>query len=575
MEEKYGKATLPSQRVKVGVEQENSSSAGSSDETEDDEGVLANEALDQEISATLNAIRSKDPRVYDKRAKFYSEYEPEAEGRSTKDRDRVMTLKDYHRRNLLNSEGAEDHGESTLMSYARQQETLKRTLVQEMHNVVKDEAEDDEFLRPIKLSSPPPRPAIPDAAVADHDPESFLTDFLASRAWVPTEGSRFATLESDDDDEYDRGEEFEWKYNLRFEDPEEVNKTLKSYDRDAIAERTVRREDKSARKRAREKEREKRDAEQRQQEEERARLRKLKIDQVEQKVEMIRDAAGLQGKEFRIEEWAEVLDADWDDRWDQEMRKRFGDAYYQAQDEGSFDEDEAIGNKKGRSKKLRKPKWDDEIQVTDLIPDFNDSKEISSALRLSDGEVETDDDDGAEGPKKIFRSAKAEAKAAQRRNRRIISAIVDQNLPLDIEQPGAKASKSFAPFRYRETSPGSFGLTPLDILAATDAQLNQYAGLKKLAAFRDPERKRKDKKKLSKKARLREWRKDAFGSEDGPKRELLFAPGDNGQVDVVAGYSMPNETADNDMDVRDGERGKNKKKKKRRGKRAKDASMMA
>ncbi len=50
-------------------------------------------------------------------------------------------------------------------------------------------------------------------------------------------------------------------------------------------------------------------------------------------------------------------------------------------------------------------------------------------------------------------------------------------------------------------------------MAPSDAALNEFVGLKKLAAFRDPDRKRKDKKRLGKKARLRQWRRDNFGAE--------------------------------------------------------------
>ncbi|KAG9626048.1 hypothetical protein KCU64_g18962, partial [Aureobasidium melanogenum] len=70
-------------------------------------------------------------------------------------------------------------------------------------------------------------------------------------------------------------------------------------------------------------------------------------------------------------------------------------------------------------------------------------------------------------------------------------------------------------FRYRETSPTSFGLTARDILFADDTALNEYAGLKKLATWRNEDKKKKDKKKLGKKARLRQWRKETFGNEEG------------------------------------------------------------
>lgn len=57
----------------------------------------------------------------------------------------------------------------------------------------------------------------------------------------------------------------------------------------------------------------------------------------------------------------------------------------------------------------------------------------------------------------------------------------------------------------------------MDILAADDTHLNEYAGLKVYAPFREKDRKKKDKKKYSKKRNLREWRKAVFGDESGPK----------------------------------------------------------
>jgi protein KRI1 len=86
---------------------------------------------------------------------------------------------------------------------------------------------------------------------------------------------------------------------------------------------------------------------------------------------------------------------------------------------------------------------------------------------------------------------------------------------MDLDLPSRP--KEPARFRYRETSPISFGLTARDILMAPDASLNEFAGLKKMASFRDAEKKRKDKKHLGKKARLRQWRKETFGNEDGPE----------------------------------------------------------
>jgi len=91
--------------------------------------------------------------------------------------------------------------------------------------------------------------------------------------------------------------------------------------------------------------------------------------------------------------------------------------------------------------------------------------------------------------------------------------MVDASLPLDVEmQRGSSA------FRYRETSPVDFGLSSAEIFAATDAQLNNLAGLKRLVPYRDADRKQRDRRKITKKS-LKRWRKDVFGSTKGYEGE--------------------------------------------------------
>lgn len=559
MEEKYGKTNGPRRP------RDDESESDSEDESEDDAGELATEALDSEIFATLQAIRTKDPRVYDDKTKFYNdikdeEKEPSEEGQ----KDKPMFLKDYHRKTLLEGQGEDEHVPKT---YVQEQAALKRSLVDAMHATADndsnsdDDAEDGFLLAKKVIPAEQERPTIPDLAIADREPETFLSNFLASRAWVPTEGSRFASLESDDEEEDRRAEVFEEAYNLRFEDPEVSNQKLMSHAREAAAKYSARREDISGRKKQREKEREKKEEERRQRQAERVRLRKLRVEEMEARVQRIREAAGLKGKSVKLEEWSSVLEDDWnDDKFDEEMRKHFGDAYYDDDD----DMDTSSSNQKKKRKDPKKPTWDDDLDIKDLVPDFESDDEAASTIALSDAEGEDDEEDDpaktGSTTRRNHKKEKADAKAAARRDRRLIEALVDQSLPLDT---AASSSKNFTPFRYRETSPVTFGLTPLDILAARDEQLNEFAGLKKLAAFRDPERKRMDKKKLGKKARLRQWRKDTFGTEEGPRLEEVFIGGGLNERGKGEGMDV-DEVGNLDGGIKDGER--KQKKKKKRGK---------
>jgi protein KRI1 len=522
----------------------------SESEDEDDAGELATEALDFEILATLNAIRSKDPRVYDKETTFYTQIEngSSQQGKQTStEKERPMFLRDYHRETLLSRVREDEKGsEMAPLSYNQEQEALKRSIVGEIHaataagppsSMSEDDMghnrEDDEFLvakprKADKIEQPPV-----DVENADKDPEKFLSNFMTARAWVSSEHSQFQPFESDDEEEDRKAEEFEEAYNFRFEDPAKSNEKLISHARDIAAKYSVRREEQKPRKKQREAERERKEAAKSERSLDKARLRKLKIEVAEEKLGKIKKAAGIKGVDgLSPEDWEKLLDDDWNDaKWEEEMQKRFGEAYY-AQDDLSNGEDTTRSTRKGR--KLKKPKWDDDIEISDLIPDFDEGH---ATFDVSD-----EGSEGGELPKTAngtHESTKAhklrleDNKKHARKERRLIEQIVDDSLELDTAL--ADKQKNTAGFRYRETSPLSFGLSARDILMAEDSQLNEYAGLKKLASFRDPSKKRKDQKHLGKKARLRQWRKETFGNESGPKPDgNTAAAGEGERADLNA-----------------------------------------
>lgn len=527
----------------------------SDEEDEDEDGELATEALDTEIFATLNAIRAKDPRVYDKDVKFYSEVtESETPDSQDKKTEKPMYLRDYHRQNLLNGDAAEET-EDTPKTFAQEQADLKKSVLREMqaaaNEASSDEEEDEDFL---VAKSKPDNDGVAqkksevelDVENADKDPETFLSNFLSARAWIPTKVSQFQPFDSDDEAEEKRAEELEEAYNFRFEDPNKLNEKLMTHARDTANQFSVRRDETSSRKKMRDAEREKKEAEHRERENQKNRLRKLKMEELEEKVGKIKQAAGLKAANFTEEEWAQFLDDNWDDeKWEKEMAKRFGEDYY-AEDDAELDEDEEDSTKK-KKRKPQKPTWDDDIDIKDLVPDFED--EAVPGVSLTEDEegaeevdVEEDEEHGR-AKKKSRTQEKHDQKRAARKERLRIEEAVERNLDLDPTLLPGATRKNASQFRYRESSPQSFGLTARDILMADDSQLNQFVGLKKLAAFRDPERKRRDLKKMGKKARLRQWRKDTFGTEEEPEFVLPQAPAvekedeDEMKVDIREGGS--------------------------------------
>ncbi|KAJ4292223.1 Kinetochore protein Spc24 [Collariella sp. IMI 366227] len=538
------------EKYKPGGEGEESES--SSDESEDDEAVLVTEDLDAEISATLQAIKNKDPRIYDKEAVFYKPFDAAAEPK--KKEEKPMFLRDYHRERYLSGDVGADDDSATAASvprtYAQEQDHIKKSILSEINAAAAaadDEEEewsdDDAFIKPVKKEAAPTEGGIHpsrvayvevtdvDVANADKNPEDFLSKFMKSKAWATEEGaSKWQAFESDDgEDADDVADEFEHAYNMRFEDPTKSNEFLKTYSRNMANARSARKEELTGRKRLRALEKERKEAEKQEREAERARLRRLKIDEASDKLAKIKKAAGMGGKTLSEEEWVKFLEDAWeDDKWEEEMKKRFNEEYYAEADEDMKADDTEDDEAEDKKKKPKKPKWDDDIDINDIIPDFDDD-EVKPAVALSDIEEPTEtqagegsdldsDSDRPAKKRKTTKDLKNERIAAKREARAELAkleALVDTKMDIDNPRALASSSKSTGGgFRYRETSPQSFGLTARDILLApSDAALNEFAGLKKLATFRDAEKKRKDKKRLGKKARLREWRRETFGRE--------------------------------------------------------------
>lgn len=546
VEEKYGNDPRRGERGTGG----NNSDAlidSTDSEAEDDDGVLVSEELDAQIQATLQAIRQKDPRVYDEKTKFYPDVDNEQDDRTTniKPQTKPMYLRDYHRENLLNGDLSGAIENEQPLTYTQQQDDLRQTVIKEMRSVANDLVptsargdhadESDDFLVRKEPKRGTKEPEVNgsnlkfDRQVAEKDPETFLSNFMFTRAWVGTDGSKMQPFESDDEEEERRADIFEEAYNLRFEDPKGSNEKLLSHARDAAAKYSVRKDQSNSRKKAREFEIAKKEVETREREAEKARLRKLRIADVEEKIKKIKDAAGLNSTVLEEQDWATFIEEFWDDdRWEQEMKKRFGDEYYEGQESEWSDPDRATS----RKRKLRKPKWNDDIEIQDIVPDFKSEKattEFSLAAegindesplpQQSDGSSDKSRRNLRKDTKNATRKEKAEQRKKVRQQRRMVEEIVEQKLSEDQRLSSFRA-KNAGQFRYRETSPLTFGLSANDILMATDSQLNQFAGLKKMAAFRDTEKKKKDKKRLGKKARLRQWRKETFGSENGPQKTL-------------------------------------------------------
>ncbi|KAJ2907208.1 hypothetical protein MKZ38_006502 [Zalerion maritima] len=620
LEEKYKKGN---------ADEEGDESSDS--ESEDEDAFLATEQVDAEINAVLNAIKNKDPKLKDKSYKWYKSLdEAETDPTPKPKEEKPVTLRDYHRINLLKTVNGEDEEElagDAPKTYVQEQEEIKKAIAEEVakHDDESDDGED--FFRakekpkaldaasgvhPSRAAKMVKKEGLPDP---DQDPEAFLMSYASSRAWVSEDKDpNWAAFNSDDEDEDNRMEQIEHAFNMRFEDPEKSNDIIRTY---ARTDGSVRRNKATARQSKREQEKELKAAEKKERHEERARLRRLKIEESEEKLRKIKEAAGMSGKAIADEDLMKLLDDAWDDdKWEEAMKDRFGDSYYAEEDAVMGERDEAEGEKK---KKPKKPKWDDDIDIKDLVPDFEDNEKLTISLtdvedddeedggalvnagRKDDEEVEEasdDDEEASESQKrrsnKDRKRERQEAKSKARRERVKLEALVDSKMELDDPTALKTNAGGRMAFRYRETSPSSFGLTARDILLApSDQALNEFAGLKKYATWRDEEKKKRDRKKLGKKARLKQWRKETYGdqfTQTGPTFgfEKLIKSG-GGSAPLAQGpvaeknywekkekkrqkRRTSEDKTDDDAEVQGEQEGKNKKKRRRKNKKSEVAA---
>lgn len=494
-----------------GQDEESEEEEESSSEEEDDYGELITEEVEDGIKNVLKAIRENDKeKLLDPKVRFFEDPEKAVEKMEKSERHKPVYLKDYHRMNILSGNTfADDEEEEKTVdgeeSYASQQRAERSQLLDEIKNAFGDEengGEDEDEEDFLKKKAPTTRKA--DASIQLPDPEQdgekFLEEFVNNQAWIPRKGDKIVSLDHDpnmqeDDDEFDEAvERFENAYNFRYEDPNAA--TIVSYARNQA---TLRRSETSSRRRKREDEKQKKEQEKAEKEKTIQKKKSEKVHKLTDVLEQLKKEYGAEINQEMVKKITDtLLNNDFkDDEWDTVLSELFDEEFYQQQG---------------------KPSWDDNDEI---MADFHADQDKED--EQSDTEIEA-----TEEPAKKSRKEKVKEKKLKKKGKReleeMVEDAVEQNKLKIIEEVEKEQEerKSRArtkeeqdlKFRYREVSPESFGLTTRDIFAADDTQLNQYIGLKKLAPYRSKEQKAKDKRKVTKAKRLREWRKEVFHGED-------------------------------------------------------------
>ncbi|CCG83206.1 Kri1 [Taphrina deformans PYCC 5710] len=494
LQEKYKDADL-----------EDDSDASTSEE-EDDIGDLNTPQIDAAILKMMSRIRNKDPELYTTEAKFFEEAEKEARDASAKGKQqKPTTIADVHRQTLLSGKANDDQdeedeedlvrGQQNGPTHVQEQDDLRNAfrglgeeadsdddvLVPRKRTTEETQLEDDQYQAFLKeqIGNGVEGDLLKQLTSGNQDNpegEEFLMKYVLNRGWIDKNADKVPSYDQivDSDEEFadweEKAEKFETTYNFRFEQPGATEIT--THPRDI---QSVRRKDEK-RKKERETKMVKENSRKQERMEELNRLKNLKKAELEEKIRKIEEVTG------RRMDFDEVdLEGDFDpDNWDRKMIDRFNDAYYEETES--------------------KPTWTDDIDIDDLPIAADDD----------------DADDGAEGETGPVRSGTGKlTKREEKSRKRKIEALVDASVP-DPLGPGGRM------FRYRQTDPETFGLSVEDILFADDTKLNEYVGLKKLAAFKPREKVDHDRKKYGAKKRAKQFQKDLWSQSKWARREAVL-----------------------------------------------------
>lgn len=500
-------------------------SSSSSSEEEDDYGDLITEDIEQGINNVLEAIKNNDTsKLLDPKVKFFKdENEQEDVGQKVKTQ-KPIYLKDYHRMNILSGDALKSDDELDQMetvdgqkSFVVQQRDERNKLLDEIKGAMDDsngeDEDDDGFLKKKEVK----QDNNDNNQLSYENDEQFLKNFLAQRAWIPKEGDKVieldATGQSDDENFNNAVEDFENAYNFRYEDPNSAE--IISYARNQA---TLRRSKTSSRRRKREEEKVVKDKLKKDKESKIQKKKTKKINKLTDVLEQLQKEFGAKIESHMVDKITKTLmDSDYkENEWDNVIAELFNDEFYNNDSE--------------------KPTWNDDGDDDGLGNNhqFDDDNE-------EENQKEEEGDEGRKdvGNKAIDKKSRKEMKNAVKREKKKLTemvenaveanklAIIDEVENDELNERGRSKERNDSDnvkFRYREVSPESFGLTTREIFAADDADLNEFISLKKFAPYRSKELRNKDKRKVTKAKRIKEWRKKTFNDENGPSFEGVWLP---------------------------------------------------
>lgn len=517
-----GKEHLQKLKDKYGDDYEEEESDS---ETEDEDADELTEEIEKDFFSTLASLKKKDPKLYDGKTEFFKESQSDkSKARSAKEE--KVTIGDIERKVMLEKGGKFeelddniDHGRD--FTYNEEMKSIKDSFKNALNDVEvdddiltkrsksekesKEEAESyKKWLAGQKSEVEDPEIEVKMKGLREFwnkddldDGEKFLKDYLLNKRYKDNDQDDYVPSydeivhDSDDDLSEDeknvkKQEEFEHKFNFRFEEPDE--EFIKRYPR-TIKDTLRKDEDKRIKKRKDVEERKKREKEMKK--EEIKMLKNMKKKEIMEKLEKLKKITGNDDMELDEED----IEGDFDpEKYDQKMKEMFS----------NYDDNIAVEDEE-------KPTFsdidDEDYDEEDDVEDWDnwtggDGGADAEELNCEDEGFNMDCDfqqeviESTKGRKKGRRKSKfaealeqSTAKPVFDPEDKTFTEYVDEYYKLDCEDLIGDLP---CRFKYRTVQQNDFGLSVEEVLAAPDKELNAWVSLRKTCQYRSQEEEKKD-----------------------------------------------------------------------------------